>query len=320
MVTIEHLRKFTMKKPELSDKEAVFEKLKNEMAQRFKECQSRYRSLIILSEPDDVLILAERLVLDLANLALLIYGEKEAKGWVEAECKLKRLLNQDILHLFIDVTELYQESYSAPTKYRKNQILYRKKRLSCKLLYQLKKAISAKKKELKTSLDSYKKRLRYQVSIVLLVVLVVCAVLWGVNHHGKMKMIEETRSDLTYLANMAFKAKKILKRPLFEITGSRCSYCPCGNLRKIKKISSTDPCAKAWDSALKKIYKVVEGASVIPERYLRDPWGSPYAPDENERENGERDCRNDTVRSVGEDGILETYDDIVVYIENVFCR
>jgi len=41
----------------------------------------------------------------------------------------------------------------------------------------------------------------------------------------------------------------------------------------------------------------------------RDPWGSPYGLDENEREGGPTDCRLDTIRSAGPDGLLYTGDD-----------
>ena len=42
---------------------------------------------------------------------------------------------------------------------------------------------------------------------------------------------------------------------------------------------------------------------------LRDPWGSPYTLDENEREGGPTDCRLDTIRSAGPDGIWGNSDD-----------
>lgn len=37
----------------------------------------------------------------------------------------------------------------------------------------------------------------------------------------------------------------------------------------------------------------------------RDPWGSPYALDENERESSPTDCRYDTILSAGPNGLWE---------------
>ncbi|MFH0906633.1 MAG: hypothetical protein V1829_00015 [bacterium] len=41
----------------------------------------------------------------------------------------------------------------------------------------------------------------------------------------------------------------------------------------------------------------------------RDPWGSPYGLDENEKEFGPTDCRKDDLRSAGPDGFLYNSDD-----------
>jgi hypothetical protein len=75
--------------------------------------------------------------------------------------------------------------------------------------------------------------------------------------------------------------------------------------------NSTEECFTDWQTALIRIEAETNGAVAnAVQRYLRDPWGSPYDLDENEREFGPTDCRLDTFRSFGPDGIRNTIDDV----------
>ena len=75
--------------------------------------------------------------------------------------------------------------------------------------------------------------------------------------------------------------------------------------------NSTGECFTDWLSAITLIESATNGlASGASMQFIRDPWGSPYDLDENEREFGPGDCRLDTFRSFGPDGIRNTLDDV----------
>ncbi|HCY17978.1 MAG: hypothetical protein UR70_C0002G0029 [Candidatus Nomurabacteria bacterium GW2011_GWB1_35_20] len=97
-------------------------------------------------------------------------------------------------------------------------------------------------------------------------------------------------------------------KTLLEITGSGCSDCVCRG-RDIRNIPTSDSCYTQWLSALTAIQNATAGTVLGIDNMLRDPWGSPYTLDENEREGGPTDCRLDTIRSAGPDGIWGNSDD-----------
>ncbi len=98
-------------------------------------------------------------------------------------------------------------------------------------------------------------------------------------------------------------------KTLLGITGSGCSDCGCRG-RDIRNIPTSDACYVQWTNVLSAIQTATNGLVVGLTNMTRDPWGSPYGLDENEREGGPTDCRNDTIRSAGPDGILGTGDDV----------
>lgn len=95
---------------------------------------------------------------------------------------------------------------------------------------------------------------------------------------------------------------------LQDITGSGCSNCVCRG-RDIRNIPESDSCYTQWVNALTTIQNATAGIVSGIDRMTRDPWGSPYGLDENERESGPTDCRLDTIRSAGPDGVLHNGDD-----------
>ena len=97
-------------------------------------------------------------------------------------------------------------------------------------------------------------------------------------------------------------------KTLLEITGSGCSDCVCRG-RDIRNIPTSDSCYTQWLNALTTIQNATAGTVSGIDNMLRDPWGSPYTLDENEREGGPTDCRLDTIRSAGPDGIWGNSDD-----------
>ena len=89
-------------------------------------------------------------------------------------------------------------------------------------------------------------------------------------------------------------------KTLLEITGSGCSDCVCRG-RDIRNIPTSDSCYTQWLSALTAIQNATAGTVLGID--------SPYTLDENEREGGPTDCRLDTIRSAGPDGIWGNSDD-----------
>jgi prepilin-type N-terminal cleavage/methylation domain-containing protein len=83
----------------------------------------------------------------------------------------------------------------------------------------------------------------------------------------------------------------------YQITGNGCSSC--GFYSTSAKVTDTSHATQL--AALKQSWQRL-GFSDSP----RDPWGTPYLIDENEREGGVADCRYDWLVSAGKDGILET--------------
>jgi len=136
---------------------------------------------------------------------------------------------------------------------------------------------------------------------------------WGIlgGHQGQ-NMLE--------IAEIAYRAKKLRKKALIDITGNRCSDCDCRKLADLRVIEDKSPCVKKWYLAIENIYNTVKDDSGVPNRFLRDAWNSPYLLDENENEYADNPCKNDTLLSVGPDGKGGTDDDIEVQIENVFCN
>jgi len=101
------------------------------------------------------------------------------------------------------------------------------------------------------------------------------------------------------------------------ITGSGCSDCACRlPANKVyRDIPTTDTCYVNWINVLTKI----SSAGVVDiSAFTRDPWGSPYLFDENEKEyNTAANCnpaRIDRIKSAGPYGIMSTSDDIGISI------
>ena len=108
-------------------------------------------------------------------------------------------------------------------------------------------------------------------------------------------------------------ARSQTNKTLLQITQSGCSDCGCRG-RDIRNIATTDPCYISWITAVTKIEDASVGAGSGLANIQRDAWGSPYGLDENERESGPNDCRTDSLRSAGPDGMLYTSDDQTYFI------
>jgi len=324
MKILNDLSKLIFKKPVLTNSEMIIEKRKDEISGQIERCRSTHESMEILAEhskADDALLLFKHSILDLIKLASLIYGLKGAKTLKDAENNVATIPDEKISELFAEIISMFKKCHSNPRDYAGKKIQHRSEKSLYRLLYMLEKSYEGvKKKTMMTQLDTYKKRLRYQIGIILIILITSVSVLWGTFHFRKIRAIAEIKTNMSDMAGMAHGAKKSTGKTLGQITGSECSICACRGNSNLKDLSDTDPCVKSWYSAIGNIYRIVKRKSSVPEEFLRDPWGSPYALDENEGEFGVNDCRNDQIRSAGPDGVLNTDDDIVVIIRNAFCK
>lgn len=121
--------------------------------------------------------------------------------------------------------------------------------------------------------------------------------------------IIQARNSLKLLEKLYMTAQQERSAALVDITLNGCTDCSCRTGTDMKNTLS--PCYTDWETSLNSVKAAASGAMTAgPEVFLRDPWGSPYSLDENEREFSSVDCRQDTFRSLGPDGIYNTMDDI----------
>lgn len=121
--------------------------------------------------------------------------------------------------------------------------------------------------------------------------------------------VAAARTDIMQIIKLIQVAEQETASPLGLITGNYCSDCICRTAGDLKKTSG--PCFLAWQDSINRI-KTASNRSIgsSDEGLLRDPWGSPYALDENEREGSPSNCTMDVIRSVGPDGLYNTADDV----------
>jgi hypothetical protein len=165
----------------------------------------------------------------------------------------------------------------------------------------------------------------YVFSAFLTVVVLAVGMLWGPQSYGKWKdhvnegRVRTTQGVLTEMASLALNAKKASEKTLLQLTGETCTECDCKNSKNLHVLYQFDGCSLRWEKAITAIYKAATGREDVPERFLRDPWGAPFALNENEGEvKGE--CTPDVIRTAGPDGILNTADDIGVAVPTAFCQ
>ena len=327
---LQNLFPFRLRRPQLSENESVLEQRKERICSHLKKCRNRYSSVYNLIEdsPEDAIILFEHLLLDLLNAALLISENREVTDLVNAECEIRKVQDYNFQNNYIEISTFYQKWQASPNSElsgRKINNLHRSINTFFRALEHSYYAL--KKKELNTKLDEYRKRLKHQLVICPLIILLIGAlsiltvdifVKRVYTGYTRTTSYQLTKQRMLEIAEIAYKAKYATKTTLIDITGSTCSDCACRGLEDLRSIDDNHPCARNWYRAIKSVWNVVAEESGVPNRFLRDAWNSPYQLDENENEFDDNPRRNDTLLSAGQDGKRGTDDDIEVQIKNTF--
>jgi prepilin-type N-terminal cleavage/methylation domain-containing protein len=128
--------------------------------------------------------------------------------------------------------------------------------------------------------------------------------------------VARTQQELKQLAEAMFWAKSNSELGLPQITGYTWSAGPCfgtGDLR-----GNGGVCYTRWVADLSAIELAGGGVYGSLTRFDRDPWGSPYLLDENERDVAPYYCNPDNIYSAGPDGLYTSSDDVSILVQNAF--
>ena len=120
-------------------------------------------------------------------------------------------------------------------------------------------------------------------------------------------MYTRAEVEISEFIKMAIIAQGETGKTIIEITGSGCSQCVCRTGLDLR--GDTGDCYNNWTSALTLIQNATNNTVSGLDRMTRDPWGSPYQLDQNEREGSPDNCTRDSIGTVGPDGIWNTSDD-----------
>ncbi len=135
-------------------------------------------------------------------------------------------------------------------------------------------------------------------------------VLVAMNNTRQKAKYARVDADFHQIATQIELSRTTNNNTVLQITGSGCSDCVFRGTGLVNaNAAGLAALATSWQRL---------GFSQSP----KDPWGTPYLIDENERESGVSDCRNDQVFSAGPNGIDEvgSGDDISTYIKPFLCQ
>jgi hypothetical protein len=137
--------------------------------------------------------------------------------------------------------------------------------------------------------------------------------------------IDRANNALTRIAEIAYIAKNKTGKSLREITGTNCSLCECKTVSDLHGIPYSDNCFNDWVKALfstlnaasEKPFEAADatGRLLLPDDYIRDPWGAPFLLQENE-DSQLGQCADDAIYSAGPDGVFGSASMIEVKIKS----
>lgn len=147
--------------------------------------------------------------------------------------------------------------------------------------------------------------------VISIIALLSSVVLSALNSARDKAKIARAKQEMYQFAKAVAVAQGESFKTLMTITGSNCS--DCGGCRTgASMINDVGVCYTAWINVITTVQNNTNGLVTGLTNMTRDPWGSPYAVDENQGEGGAGNCANsDGFRSMGPDGIFNTGDDII---------
>lgn len=148
--------------------------------------------------------------------------------------------------------------------------------------------------------------------VISIIALLSSIVLAAVNTAREKAQIARAKLELYQFTKAVNVAQGEAGKTLLTITGSNCS--DCGGCRTGASLKGTvGACYTAWVNVVTTVQANTNGIVTGLTNMLRDPWGSPYALDENQGEGGVSGCSStDSLRSVGPNGIWGDGDDILI--------
>lgn len=161
--------------------------------------------------------------------------------------------------------------------------------------------------------------------VIAIIGILASTIIISMSNAREKSKIAKAKSDMNQLGKALQMAQVQTGRVAFQITGTICTECNCrpGSAPvDLRNISSSHSCYVRWFTSLTNI----ENQAGLPSgnltsSYMRDPWGSPYLLDENEKEMAPpNDCnRKDRIISAGPDGEMTTSDDIEIRVPFIQC-
>ncbi len=147
--------------------------------------------------------------------------------------------------------------------------------------------------------------------VISIIGLLASIVMVSLNSSRQKAKIAKTRADMQQFLKIVQVAQGESGKTLMQITGSGCSACSvCWGAGDLRNVPATNGCYTGWVNILNTVETAAAGTVSGIKKLTRDPWGSPYVVDENEKEFGPNDCRLDSFCSPAEDGIAGNADDI----------
>ncbi len=145
--------------------------------------------------------------------------------------------------------------------------------------------------------------------VIPIIVLLSSIVLASVKTAREKAQIARAKTGLYQFTKAVNVAQGEAGKTLMTITGSNCSDCGgCRTGAVLKGDNGT--CYSAWINVITRVQANTNGIVTGLTYMMRDPWGSPYALDENQGEGGACTAL-DSLRSVGPNGIWGDGDDIL---------
>lgn len=152
--------------------------------------------------------------------------------------------------------------------------------------------------------------MKYAFTLIeLVVVMAIIGILSAAGIFSYKAVIEKARKtkvevDLKDIEKMVNQVRYSQGMLFGTITGNWCTSCSCRDVDNSTNSTCISAVTTSWNNILT---KMGAGSRPVP----RDPWGSVYPWDENEKEFGPSDCRYDYLFSAGPDKIHNNSDDIL---------